>query len=118
MRSIAFRRHQTASHMQRRLKEDRNQHYDNLSCPCWSDPKAMAVFKEQPKLCSCWMCGNPRRFGKLTIQEKKLPRVTFGKIEDEPDWRDVEDGESEDAPASEALIAVLGFDPDDNDPAI
>lgn len=61
MRSRAFRRHQTSRHMWRRLKEDRNQHYNDLSCPCWTDPRAMAKFKEQPKLCSCWMCRNPRR---------------------------------------------------------
>jgi len=47
--------------MWRRLKEDRNQHYNDLQCACWHDPKAMARFKEQPKRCSCYMCGNPRR---------------------------------------------------------
>lgn len=76
MRSRAFRRHQARSHMWRRLKEDRNEHYEDLSCPCYTDPKAMAVFKEQPKLCSCWMCRNPRRVyrGKasLTMQEQKF----------------------------------------------
>jgi hypothetical protein len=47
--------------MWRRLKEDRNQHYQDLACPCWSDQKIMARFKEQPKHCSCWGCGNQRR---------------------------------------------------------
>ncbi len=62
--------------MWRRLKEDRNQHYENLACPCWTDPRAMARFKEQPQICSCWTCGNERR-GKgndhmrLTIQERR-----------------------------------------------
>lgn len=60
MRDKAFRRHQTSRHMWRRLKEDRNQHYNDLTCPCWTDPKAMARFKEQPKACSCFMCGNLR----------------------------------------------------------
>lgn len=63
--------------MTRRLKEDRNQHYNDLTCFCWTDPKTMARFKEQPARCSrpgC--CGNPRRLkGKnkdhLTIQERK-----------------------------------------------
>jgi hypothetical protein len=62
MRSRAFRRHQAHSHMWRRLKEDRNQHYNDLTCACWTDLKAMARFKEQPQTCSnptC--CGNPRR---------------------------------------------------------
>lgn len=76
MRSRAFRRHQTQRHMWRRLKEDRNQHYEDLTCPCWTDRRTMARFKEQPKLCSCWMCCNPRRVSKtksaLTIQERRF----------------------------------------------
>lgn len=68
--SRALRRHQATTHMQRRLKEDRNQHYDDLSCACWTDAKAMSRFKEQPKHCSHICCGNPRRwFGDRTIQE-------------------------------------------------
>ena len=51
MRTRAFRRHQTERHMWRRLKEDRNQHYRRLDCPCWTDPWEMARFKEQPKTC-------------------------------------------------------------------
>lgn len=71
MRSRAFRRYQTQCHMWRRLKEDRNQHYDDLSCPCWTDAKAMAKFKEQPKLCSCWMCRNARKNEGRTMQERR-----------------------------------------------
>ena len=72
MRSRDFRRHQASSHMWRRLKEDRNQHYNDLDCPCWTDPKAMAVFKEQPKLCSRpWCCGNRRAYDGPTIQERR-----------------------------------------------
>ena len=55
MRTRAYRRHQTECHMWRRLKEDRNQHYNDLTCPCWTDPRTMAQFKEQPKMdCPCW----------------------------------------------------------------
>lgn len=76
MRTRAFRRHQASRHMWRRLKEDRNQHYNDLNCPCWTDTRAMARFKEQPKVCSCWMCRNPRRISfkkkeRLTLQERK-----------------------------------------------
>ena len=72
--SRALRRHHAETHMMRRLKEDRNQHYNDLSCLCWTDKKAMARFKEQPKLCSCYMCGNPRRiWGYRTIQELRAP---------------------------------------------
>jgi hypothetical protein len=59
--------------MRRRLKEDRNQHYDNLSCPCWTSLKAMARFKEQPKVCSRpWCCGNQRAWYGPTMQERKF----------------------------------------------
>lgn len=62
--------------MSRRLKEDRNQHYDDLTCPCWTDPRAMARFKEQPKLCSkLWCCGNQRRVPgttNLTMAERRF----------------------------------------------
>lgn len=60
MRNRAFRRHQAQSKMWRRLKEDRNQHYDDLTCPCYTDGKAMARFKEQPKMQQCYCCSSPR----------------------------------------------------------
>jgi hypothetical protein len=75
MRNRAFRRHQTQRHMWRRLKEDRNQHYNDLQCPCYTDPKAMARFKEQPQICSNPCCGNQRHawgHKNLTIQERKF----------------------------------------------
>jgi hypothetical protein len=73
MRSRAFRRHQTQRHMWRRLKEDRNEHYRDLSCPCWYDPKAMARFKEQPQVCSRECCGNQRHaWGKKTPPIREL----------------------------------------------
>lgn len=74
MQNRGVRRHQAYSHMMRRLKEDRNQHYDDLTCVCWTDIRAMARFKEQPKLCSCAMCGNPRLSKgdeRLTMQERR-----------------------------------------------
>ena len=64
--------------MWRRLKEDRNQHYKNLSCACWTDPKAMARFKEQPKTRQCYCCCNQRRNEwlpkpqRLTMQERRF----------------------------------------------
>lgn len=77
MRTKAFRRHQTQRHMWRRLKEDRNQHYNDLSCSCWSDPRAIARFKEQPKMQQCYCCSSPRYVPsskklKLTMQERKF----------------------------------------------
>lgn len=71
----ALRRHQAITHMNRRLSEDRNQHYAWLECPCLTDRRAMARFKEQPQLCSGRCCGNQRRWSKgtekLTRQEKR-----------------------------------------------
>jgi hypothetical protein len=58
--------------MWRRLKEDRNQHYDDLTCPCWSDKKAMAKFKEQPKMCGGMCCANRRAWEGRTMQERKF----------------------------------------------
>jgi hypothetical protein len=77
MSKRALRRHQAQAHMWRRLKEDRNQHYDRLNCPCWYDKKVMARFKEQPKLQQCYCCCNRRRNDwakkeKLTMQERRF----------------------------------------------
>lgn len=71
MRSRAYRRHQTKRHQSRRLKEDRNQHYNDLTCPCWSNPRAMARFKEQPQGCSLMCCGNQRQYYGRTMQERR-----------------------------------------------
>jgi hypothetical protein len=83
MTSRALRRHRAETRMRRRLKEDRNQHYDDLKCACWTDPKAMARFKEQPKLCSCAGCGNPRHSvlekgkNRLTLQERRAMEALY-----------------------------------------
>jgi hypothetical protein len=71
MRTRAFRRHQADTHMRRRLKEDRNQHYNDLTCLCWTDAKAMARFKEQPQWCSGMCCGNQRKYEGPTLQERR-----------------------------------------------
>lgn len=73
----ALRRHRAASHQRRRLTEDRNQHYDDLTCACWTDPRRMARFKEQPKFCGRPCCSNPRRGrgiekARRTIQEQRF----------------------------------------------
>lgn len=97
-RSRDFRRWRRQIHMWRRVKEDRNQHnadkyYVSLysipiseamntkfHCECWWDPKRIAQFAEQPKLCSCYMCGNQRKYGKgqnrLSWQERRMMPLT------------------------------------------
>jgi hypothetical protein len=72
MRTRAYRRHQTNRHMWRRLKADRNEHYRDLDCPCWYEPKAMARFKEQPQMCSCRSCGNQRQHEGPPIRERRF----------------------------------------------
>ena len=72
MRSRDYRRHQADRHMRRRLKEDRNQHYRDLDCACWTDPKAMARFNEQPQFCSRRCCGNQRRYEGAPIRERRF----------------------------------------------
>lgn len=77
-RSRAFRRHQASRHMNRRLKEDRNQHYRDLDCACWFDSRVKSRFKEQPQFCSCWMCGNQRAIEGPTMQERRwAPRFVI-----------------------------------------
>lgn len=70
MRTRAFRRHQADSHMWRRLKEDRNQHYNDLSCACYKPGKAMARFREQPPKPQCYCCCSQRRNDWLTKEER------------------------------------------------
>jgi len=37
--------------------------------------KFIGMLADTPKLCSCWMCGSPRRyFGELPYQELRLAR--------------------------------------------
>jgi hypothetical protein len=70
MRSRAFRRYKAEVKMWRRLKEDRNQHYRDLTCTCYQPGKAMARFKEQPQTCSVpGCCGNARAAEGPTLQE-------------------------------------------------
>jgi hypothetical protein len=35
------------------------------------DPRHVGRIAHARKLCSCWMCGNPRRLGELTLQERR-----------------------------------------------
>lgn len=35
------------------------------------DPRHIGKIAHARKMCSCWMCGNPRRLGELTLQERR-----------------------------------------------
>jgi hypothetical protein len=48
------------------LKKKRIAYWADLG----KDPRRAGILAHTPALCSCWMCGNPRKFnGRLTIQE-------------------------------------------------
>ena len=36
------------------------------------EPRRVGMYAETPKPCSCWMCGNPRRYhGEMSMQERR-----------------------------------------------
>lgn len=63
-------------HHKERLKEKRK---DYCSNDLWNEEeqeeRCLCISIDTPKRCSCWMCGNPRRYmkgkEKYTIQELK-----------------------------------------------
>lgn len=70
----ALRRH----HSERRKRWVRRnlQHY--FLDPSQPEPRRVGLYAETPKVCSCWMCGNPRKhFGELTFQEQRAPADEF-----------------------------------------
>jgi hypothetical protein len=61
--SRAQRRHDTLRFKARFYAKQRSQE-------CWlTNEKNAGLFANHGKVCSCWMCGNPRRNGLLTLQE-------------------------------------------------
>lgn len=86
-RTRAERRHFRKVKGLRRLIEDRNQHYQNSTCPCLEDEarkgkgKVFSRFADYPQTCSSYCCGNPRRHGgsnreRLTLQEQRAAIAT------------------------------------------
>ena len=77
MRTRAYRRWIRSVKAWRRINEDRAQHGQSRDCPCWDESdmqtwgRTFARFADTPRLCSCWMCANPRKFGHLTLQERR-----------------------------------------------
>lgn len=66
----AWRRAQT-----QRIKKNRQQYWGrDLS----GDPVAHGIAIDTPKTCSCFMCGNERRyFNQVTVQEKRAALATL-----------------------------------------
>lgn len=51
-----------------------------------SAQKILAIHVATPTICSCWMCGNPRKYGsgweKLTIQERRHLQTWVEQLQD------------------------------------
>ena len=94
MRNRAERRWRRDIKAWRRIKEDRRQHGADRWCSCFGDPdphvwgRTFSRFADTPKLCSCYMCGNPRRFGFLTLDEQRADADFRDQLADDLDWRD------------------------------
>ena len=64
MSSCALRRHHEG-----RVKRRVGDYYGGYAR---SDARATGKLAQTRQLCSCWMCGNPRRyFGETTLQERR-----------------------------------------------
>jgi hypothetical protein len=57
--------------MWRRLKEDWNEHYTDMTCPCRMKGKRQRQMMNTPTPCSKQCCGNWRRWEGASIQERR-----------------------------------------------
>jgi len=68
MPSRAFRRHQAA----RRKRWVRRTLGHYFGSERHFEPRRVGLYADTPKPCSCWMCGNPRRWlGEPSLQERR-----------------------------------------------
>jgi hypothetical protein len=70
MRTRAWRRHQEKK---KKSKMQKKFDFENWA-PMNDDEfkRLIGIQAHSPKMCSCWMCGNPRKyFNEMTIQEKR-----------------------------------------------
>ena len=63
----SLRRHHTA-----RLKRNRAGYWAGYAA---STKRASGMVVATPKACSCWMCGNARKYHGVTYQERKFQEV-------------------------------------------
>jgi hypothetical protein len=81
MRNYNERKHNRFVKGMRRLKEDRQEHTFDKSCPCFSKEAGngrgavFARFADYPQTCSSWCCGNQRKVQGPTRQEVRGPKV-------------------------------------------
>lgn len=68
MRSRGIRRHH-----EQRIKSRVRRYYGGLAV---DDPRYIGKIAHARRLCSCWLCGNPRRhWGQATIQELRANKM-------------------------------------------
>jgi hypothetical protein len=71
MRSRAIRRHH-----EERVKARVRKYYGGMGI---GSPRQTGIIAHTRSLCSCWMCGNPRRHLKeVTVQEMRAEQATDG----------------------------------------
>jgi hypothetical protein len=71
MRGLAYRRHQK-DRIKNRIKRFLCWYYK----PGLANPQVIGLWSTTRALCSCWMCGNPRKFiGEYTRQEMKADKA-------------------------------------------
>lgn len=71
MRSRAIRRHH-----EERVKARVRRYYGGMAM---GSPRHTGKIAHARSLCSCWMCGNPRRHWKeVTVQEMRAEQATDG----------------------------------------
>ena len=75
MRTRDERRWRRAVKAWRRIKEDQAQHGQARICECFIPTgRTFALYADTPTRCSCWMCGNPRRYfgnGHLSLSRRE-----------------------------------------------
>ena len=72
MRNRAFRRDAEKRKKQWVKKTFDKYYYSDM------DEAQVGIRAHSPKKCSCYMCGNPRKYWKdKTMQEKRAPEVDF-----------------------------------------
>lgn len=67
----AQRRHDTSRVKARFYRKQR------LHARWTTNQRNAGLFANHGKVCSCWMCGNPRKQGDLTMQEKRANLHSF-----------------------------------------
>ena len=76
-----MKRHSAPPRSIRRHQSEKRKRWVKKTLPhyfMWSgdfEPRRVGLYSETPKLCSCWMCGNPRKyFNEAPIQERRAPQ--------------------------------------------